>query len=61
MAIKIIRKPPKYFRIECPYCCALLEYELADVECRYIKCPCCSEYMGVEGVAKIFVGSEEEE
>ena len=44
MAIKIVKKPPESYRVECPYCRAIFEYSFEDIEARYVKCPCCSEY-----------------
>lgn len=45
MAIKIIRKPSRVYRAECPTCYALLEYGFNDVESGSVKCPCCSTYI----------------
>lgn len=45
MAVKIVRKPTGIYRAECPFCYALLEYKLVDVEAGTVKCPSCSNYI----------------
>lgn len=44
MAVTIIQKPSKKFRIRCIFCDALLEYEMQDTDGRYIQCPCCQNW-----------------
>ena len=44
MAIKIIRKPSKVFRLECMDCEALIEYSFSDLNPNAIKCPCCGAW-----------------
>lgn len=41
MAIKIIRKPSKIYRIVCENCEAVLEYNFNDIDSGAIQCPCC--------------------
>lgn len=52
MPIKIIRKPSHLYRMECPQCYALLEYNFSDVESGTVKCPCCSTFNDHRGYGK---------
>lgn len=45
MAVKIVRKPIRVYRAECPTCYALIEYNFVDAETGTVKCPCCSNYI----------------
>lgn len=44
MAIKIIRKGKRNFKVECHQCTALLSYDIHDIVGGSIRCPCCGEY-----------------
>ena len=44
MAIKIIKRPSRLFRIECQTCEAVLEYSLIDIRTGAIQCPCCETW-----------------
>ena len=44
MAIKIIKKGKRVFKIECPQCEALISYDIHDIVGTSIRCPCCGEF-----------------
>lgn len=44
MAIKIIRKSKREFKIECPLCEALISYDFHDISGNAIRCPSCGEF-----------------
>ena len=60
MAVKIIRKPIRIYRAECPNCYALLEYNFHDAETGTVKCPCCSNWLDHRVYGKPVIESEEE-
>lgn len=61
MAVKIIRKPPKFYRAKCPYCRAIFDYEFEDIKARYVKCPCCLEYINTDNGCILVKESEDTE
>lgn len=58
--MKVIKLPIKVFRARCSKCFALLEYNIGDIEQRYVQCPCCGEWFNHCTFATPFEESEGE-